>query len=199
MITCPCHGSGLIEVKCPYSHRNSSVVVAARNDKSFCLKESQSGDLELNRDHDYFYQIQAQMSVTKRDFCLFIVWTTVDAHVSIVQHDKEFCDVLVQKCQAAFKLVILPELIGEYFTKTRHLSSVSDAERRICSCRESKENSRVVHCASGRENCLVWEFHEECIKKTQSRITNRWRCDSCKVKSTKKNVGEKKVLKARNH
>ena len=57
-VSCSCCGSGVIEVKCPYSQRNSSNV----EDKTFCLvMQSDGAALQLNRSHAYYYQVQTQI------------------------------------------------------------------------------------------------------------------------------------------
>jgi len=39
VINCSCCGRGILEIKCPYCHRDSPVVTAAGEDPKFCLKE----------------------------------------------------------------------------------------------------------------------------------------------------------------
>lgn len=33
------------------------------------------GETTINRKHDYYFQIQGQLEVTDRNYCLFAVWT----------------------------------------------------------------------------------------------------------------------------
>ncbi len=39
VMTCPCHGKVMIEVKCPYKHRSSTIASAVKMDEQFCLEE----------------------------------------------------------------------------------------------------------------------------------------------------------------
>lgn len=197
--SCPCCGKGLVEIKCPYTHRETGVEAAALTDKLFCLHMCKdTGKLLLNTSHDYYYQIQLQMHVTKTIFCFFVVWTSVDMHVQLVDYDPVFCSTLVDKLTAAFHLVILPELIGEFFTKTRHTDGLKDpSDLLLCYCRKRKEGKRVW-CSSGKENCAIWEFHEACVMEKDSlrRVTNRWKCIGCKDGTKKEKQKKEKLLKA---
>ncbi len=57
IIRCECHGYIVVEVKCPYTHRDSTITGALESDKQFCLKLSEDGSLQLKRNHPYFYQV----------------------------------------------------------------------------------------------------------------------------------------------
>lgn len=60
----------IIEVKCPFSHRKSTVDMI-RSDKKYCLDEN----LKLKETHPYFHQIQGLLHLTKKSLCYFVVWT----------------------------------------------------------------------------------------------------------------------------
>ena len=66
-----CHK--IIEIKCPYSFRDSSVEEACSKGGFYCTMED--GVLCLKRDHLYYYQIQGTMAITGAVECDFIVWT----------------------------------------------------------------------------------------------------------------------------
>ena len=52
LVSCRCCGDGLIEIKCPYKHRDKNP--AEVNDKDFCLQPSDNGDIQLSRTHPYY-------------------------------------------------------------------------------------------------------------------------------------------------
>lgn len=197
LFSCPCHGPGVIECKAPYASRSVSVFEAAKQN-NFCLSiDSVSGELYLKRESEYFYQVQAQMFATQRSFCFFLVWTEIDMSVSFIEYDPSFFENVIHKCTAAFKFVILPELLSDHFSQTRHRTSLVAGDRLICFCREVKKDSLIVRCATGKDNCPVYEFHKDCVlkKNSQKRITNRWKCDSCKDGCKKRKNDSNKVLK----
>ncbi len=45
IINCTCCGTGVLEVKCPYSHQGERISECAANDKNFCLKCSSDNTL----------------------------------------------------------------------------------------------------------------------------------------------------------
>ena len=57
----------VVEVKCPLRCLETSLEWLARHDQTFCLqRDLSSGGLRLRRNHDYYYQIQGQMHISKR-------------------------------------------------------------------------------------------------------------------------------------
>lgn len=89
MVDCLCCGRGVVEIKCPFCKRDSSVEEAAE-DKRFCLS-SVDGKLSLKKDHIYYYQTQLQMFVTGTDYCHFVVWTQKhEPHIETICFDQEF-------------------------------------------------------------------------------------------------------------
>ena len=44
----------------------------AKSDVSFCLALSSEGRLRLREDHDYYYQVQGELNITKRQLCYFV-------------------------------------------------------------------------------------------------------------------------------
>ena len=76
---------GILEVKCSYTFRNSTIEEAMKSE-SFYL-DKQKDKIELKRDHKfgYWHQIQGQLHLTNRMYCYFILWT-VKGHVTLVIH-----------------------------------------------------------------------------------------------------------------
>ena len=75
---------GLVEVKCPFKHRKSTIEEAC-NDRSFCLANTDNGVM-LKRTHDY-YQITGQLALTGARCCDFVVWTENDVHIERIAFD----------------------------------------------------------------------------------------------------------------
>ena len=75
MVTCICCGTGVIEIKCPYSCRNKSLKEVSEEKSHFFLHAKGAGNLELKDNHQYFCQIQLQMKLCNASFCDFVVWS----------------------------------------------------------------------------------------------------------------------------
>ena len=65
---------GVVEHKNSYKFRETTLVDAATQDKTFCLT-CNDGSLSLKRTHAYYYQVQAAMLCTQRKWCDFVVCT----------------------------------------------------------------------------------------------------------------------------
>jgi len=70
-MSCQCHGKGVLEVKCPYCHRDDTIEYAVRKDAKFCLQKHDDGSMHLDHGHAYYYQVQTQLFVCEADFCDF--------------------------------------------------------------------------------------------------------------------------------
>lgn len=77
---------GVAEYKCPYSARETTPTEACTTIKNFSstLKD---GKVELKRNHNYYYQIQGVMGITKRQWCDFVIWTPKGISVERIPFD----------------------------------------------------------------------------------------------------------------
>ncbi|XP_065530481.1 EZH inhibitory protein [Lathamus discolor] len=99
---------GLLEVKCPYKHRNNTVRDAC-NDKDFCLK--MDGDsYALKKDHGYFTQVQCQLAATGFQQADFVVHTNKETAVVPVKFDSEFWGQTVPKLEKFYTEAVIPHL-----------------------------------------------------------------------------------------
>ena len=116
IVECKCCGMGICEIKCPYTCRNNSITSGTVK----CLKKAESGDLHIDKHHPYYYQIQSQVFLTEANYCDFVVWTTKDLHIERIYPDASFWNALVMKATSFFTKVLLPELVGAYWTRSAH-------------------------------------------------------------------------------
>ncbi|CAI6373581.1 unnamed protein product [Macrosiphum euphorbiae] len=82
----------LVEVKCPYSAKDYTTIVDAINDKKIkFLKINKKSDVpELKRTHDYYYQIQGQLHISKKMYCYFVVFSENWIHIEKIVYNDEF-------------------------------------------------------------------------------------------------------------
>ena len=71
-VSCTCCGKGIVEIKCPYCHKESTIDNATQ-DKNFCLKKDSSGKIYLDHSHAYYFQVQTQLFLTDLEYCDFCV------------------------------------------------------------------------------------------------------------------------------
>lgn len=63
----------LVEIKCPISINNETPGDEILN-KKITFAELINGKLHLKRNHNFYYQIQEQLAITKRELCYFVIW-----------------------------------------------------------------------------------------------------------------------------
>ena len=120
-----------LEIKSPHSHRNSNIQALTDN-YSYIYRDSNSKVLVME-DHEYYYQMQTQLLVSKLEKCHFFIWTMKDYFLIEVKANKILQGEIVTKCTSLFQNVILPELVSKHFTKNKNHSLVN-AENIWCFC-----------------------------------------------------------------
>ena len=93
----------IVEVKCPYKCRDNTFQALAETDQNFCLQVVEGGGLELDQDHDYYYQVQGMLNMMDRQNCYFAVWSPTQFHYQVIHQDKQF-----------WENIILPKLLEFY-------------------------------------------------------------------------------------
>lgn len=184
LVSCTCCGNGLLEVKCPFSGKDVGLQVAAEN-KDFCLELS-NGVFKLRRDHRYYYQVQAQLFVTGKAHCDFVVWCTKEGNQELfierIAVDPEFFSSALATATTFYKQSILPELLAKSFTSPQFLAppqpTVTQAEPTWCYCKATVQTTDMLTCQS--EQCQIKRFHLKCLglKNVPKR---KWLCHNCRV------------------
>lgn len=100
----------LLEIKCPYSFRDDTVLSACSSSKFFCTLEDNRP--RLKKTHNYFYQIQGQMAIAGIHRCDFIVWTSKDLSVETVTFDPIFWSTkCLPRLETFYMKCMLPEIV----------------------------------------------------------------------------------------
>lgn len=128
LVTCECCGNGSVEIKCPWrlktgklesylKKKDCPLVVVNRSDGS--------SSYELKVGHEYYYQCQMQIFLTKSDYCDFVVWQPQPTQPTIivrVYKDEPFWLEQIAIATDFFEKVIMPELLGNYFSGQKRKS-----------------------------------------------------------------------------
>lgn len=113
LVHCDCCGKGLAEFKCPFSLKDGGDI----SPTSLPYIDANG----LKEDHEYYYQIMTQLMVTNASYADFCVWTPTSIYIQRILPDIRLFEKIRAKCAAAFKNVILPELLGRKFTTSPEL------------------------------------------------------------------------------
>ncbi len=192
-ISCTCCGTGYVEVKCPYCHRGESIECAVE-DKKFCLQKKPDGNLQLDRSHSYYYQVQTQLFVGNVDYCDFCVCTFSqdgqnNLYIERINKDQEFWDTCVQRAEHFIRTSILPELLAKWYTRSNKIYAIAFdtpgsskegssncMEKLYCYCNQP-ESGDMIGCDN--VDCPIEWFHFECLKIKNAPI-GQWYCPDCR-------------------
>ncbi|XP_070200906.1 uncharacterized protein [Littorina saxatilis] len=209
---CSCCGRGCVEVKCPAS-KASCTLSECLEDPKFYL-EKRDRVLSLKEKHEYYTQVQLQMSVTKTEFCDFVVWTPKDLAVVKVEYDPEFMQDALEKLAHVYQVAILPELVGKVFSRARpqpptatntqsacplplsptkgsaaQLTCSGSPVKLFCYCKRGEEEDAMVACDN--ENCKLEWFHFFCVG-IKSAPKGQWYCPDCRQLPEFRRTGKSK-------
>ncbi|XP_030019778.1 uncharacterized protein LOC115439875 [Manduca sexta] len=104
----------VIEIQCFTSlvRKSLNIETAASQIKNFAVQYD-GQKLTLNKRHDYYYQVQGQLRITKMVKCYFVCFVSLQQPVTVVEvlRDDEFISNMMPKLVAFYKNFILPEII----------------------------------------------------------------------------------------
>lgn len=173
MVFCECCLGGVLEVKCPYllyvnNVQNINEYVKCKNS---CLC-SKNGEISLKRDHTYYYQVQMQIFLSELRYCDFVIWSPKIFFKERILPDLDFWN---KHCEIALNFhreVIMPELLGKYFTKQEGLFKLVH----WCKCNGVDDGSPMINCDN--DDCEIKWFHFKCVGISDTPDT--WFCNNCK-------------------
>ena len=157
VVFCSCCGRGLAEIKCP----------KFVNDRVDYVRP------------EHLYQIQTQLFCIgpKYKYCDYIVYHPEKMTIKRVYPDKDLQDTIVDESKVVFLKLILPELLGRYFSALKNLTPTptQSNQRLVCYC-QKRERPPMVPCVG--VNCTFGEFHAPCVGVRYA--TANWLCPQCK-------------------
>ena len=124
IVSCECCGEGCLEVKCPFSYKDK-FITESLTDKNTCLNKTKNGEIQLDRNHSYYYQTQLQLFATQISYCNFYIRTTKDWYWERILLDETFLGITIPKSEIFFMDCILPELVGKFYTRAQQNENVS--------------------------------------------------------------------------
>lgn len=106
-----CEGGncGLLEVKCPYKARDMTISEALNSIHNFLLIK-ENDIVTINKEHEYYVQIQGQLLVTGAPWCDLAVYTNRDFFVERIFPNISFMTDIFCKLAFFYKFHALPYL-----------------------------------------------------------------------------------------
>ena len=120
--------NGIIEIKCPITAFGMCADEAIRLKKINFWKVDKKGEITLNTNHNWYYQAQGQLHITKKDICLFAVWTGTDfpLKTAIIKRDDNFWKTkMVSRLVDYYYKCMLPEIVDPRKCRSMELRACS--------------------------------------------------------------------------
>lgn len=119
LLVCACCRKVPIEIKCPFKFKGETDILIKLTQKPQPYIRQTADGFELIKTHNYYAQVQMQIALTEADYGYFYVWTKHEDVLIKIQKDEEYWKQAVFKANTFFKAVVLPELMGKYYTRAR--------------------------------------------------------------------------------
>lgn len=180
LMSCDCCGLGCGEVKCPLTLHDGDFKKYAAS-KHSCIEEN-DGKFTLKRNHNYFHQVQQQLfTLPERACCDFVVCgvdTEGNAHLLIerIMPDTQHMDRVLPKLEAFWRICILPEILGRWYTRRLSVPVSMPKDGGICFCR-AESGKTTVTCSN--TDCPYKEFHKSCLALDSVTMPKTWYCPNC--------------------
>nr|XP_042913257.1 uncharacterized protein LOC122273253 [Parasteatoda tepidariorum] len=112
---------GIIEVKCPAKCYDITPDegILSRKVTFWKVDKTKKNILGINTNHIFYYQVQGQLHITRKSFCLFVLWTPKGIKIENIKRDDEFWEnKMEQKLKNFYFDCLLPEIIDPRFTRS---------------------------------------------------------------------------------
>ncbi|KAL3831391.1 hypothetical protein ACJMK2_023143 [Sinanodonta woodiana] len=183
-VSCDCCGQGVLEIKCPYCIR-SSTLDNYTGPKS-CLEDTDHGK-RLKRVHPYFYQVQTQIKLCEREFADFVVWTSEEVHIERIELDRDLWEDIISRAANFHNMAIMPEIVSRFYSRlnkpvlTPSLPSENNQSNGssdvFCYCQQGETDTMV---ACDNQNCKYQWFHLQCLGLRKNELPKgKWYCQDC--------------------
>ncbi|XP_047130217.2 uncharacterized protein LOC124810062 [Hydra vulgaris] len=120
-IECLCHGSGLVEIKCP-----ASIIGKVPHPENYAHIEEANGIISLKKNSEYYFQIQGQLGVTQKKYCYFFIFSFHGNLTVRVPFDEEFWSYMIDNLNWFWRSQIAPELLDNEVEKNIKLINEED-------------------------------------------------------------------------
>ena len=188
LISCNCHGKGVLEIKCATKYWNDDP--KSRNvmaNLPYLCEEGQA----LNKTHKYYSQVQFQMGITGRKWCHFVVFSVkclqdeVDPLIIRVEFDNEVFLTLVRAGEKFWYEHLLHEMIVKKL-KGDEIDFAVESQNGVADMEGNrKENSDHMYATqldsntSSGNNCPICHTLCQYEKDISGFINRSIGCDGC--------------------
>lgn len=118
LVSCSCHGNGCVEIKCIniYDPIELEDFLTRQPNNIF----NKLGDrYSFEETHELFYRIQLNININDLQYCDCVIWTPQKVFTVQVFANTYFWTLEMYKALTFHELVIMPELLGKFYTQKK--------------------------------------------------------------------------------
>uniref|UniRef100_A0A1B6L6J1 Uncharacterized protein n=1 Tax=Graphocephala atropunctata TaxID=36148 RepID=A0A1B6L6J1_9HEMI len=132
-------------MKCPSSAKTFTPDKAIKKKKVSCWTLSKNNEIgPFNKKHNFYFQIQGQLHITKRQYCQFVLKTPTGIKIERIERDDEFWRTNMEdKLHRFYFNCVLPEMIDPRHSRSmpiRNPKYVLEARKKLEESKRKKEN-----------------------------------------------------------
>lgn len=117
LVSCDCHGIGCIQIKYLKILETNGAFDLLTNKPNHILNKI-GDEYSLEETHEFFYKIQMMLNLSEVEYCDVIIWSQIEPLVLKINTDIDFWNTAKQKALKFHEQVIMPELLGKFYTRT---------------------------------------------------------------------------------
>ncbi|XP_060860328.1 uncharacterized protein LOC132937526 [Metopolophium dirhodum] len=126
--------------------------IKGNNQLSFC-RLSENGKMELKVDHSYYYQVQGQMRISKRNFCYFVVYSASWIEIQIITFDDAFWqDKMIEKLKIFYTECLLPEIVNPQYGKRLLIDDILDPQHILENIKAKQQKQHKQNYINEKKN-----------------------------------------------
>lgn len=195
LVSCSCCGEGLVEFKCPLIPKCSTCFSFCKCNLPSCLQNTESLTLKHGA---YYGQIQGQIELTKRKWCILYIYTCNGPFYENIVFDQHFYSEMSSNLEFFYHSFVLPEIHSRSLQHLLTQESLNvhtpepmeidnkvhvDGETYFCpECNMvvmnevTKLKERSIYC----DECRLW-YHFHCVGITDKYVKSltSWHCKKC--------------------
>ncbi|CAI6372091.1 unnamed protein product [Macrosiphum euphorbiae] len=104
--------TAVLEIKCPFSIKDTNELQTAVDNKKIPYVTIVDGKMKLKKTSSYYYQVQGQLKITKRNVCYFVVYSEKWIEYDVIDYDERFWYSKMDiQLETFYKECLLPELV----------------------------------------------------------------------------------------
>jgi len=137
---------GVVEIKCPLSAEHLTAEEAIQTLPQLKSIFDKKNREKMNRNHRFFYQVQGQLNITLRDYCIFAVWTPQSLKAIRVSRDNTFwINRMLPLLTRFYNKCMLPEILDSRHNRhmpIREPRYIMEAKEEACKKRIAVNNTQ---------------------------------------------------------